>query len=258
MTQFQFKKKYGQNFLQNSTICEKIVSSINPQPADLIIEIGPGSGALTKRLKTYGCQLIAFEIDRELEKFLHPLEDDKTKIIFEDFLNADIKKIVADYDYNDLFIIGNLPYYITTPILEKIITSKIEPLEIVIMVQKEVADRFLARPKTKEYGYMTVLLNYHFNIEKIADVSRTFFNPSPNVDSTVIKLIKKESQYIDYDKFVTFLKSSFQFKRKTISNNLKNYDQSKLHDILITHGYELSSRAEEIDLDTFIELSQNL
>ncbi len=258
MTKFKFKKKYGQNFLQNTAICQKIVANIKPKKNDLIIEIGPGSGALTSRLKAHQCSLVAFEIDREVERFLQPLEDEKTKIIFEDFLNADIKKIIADYDYNDLYIIGNLPYYITTPILERIINLKLEPSEVVIMVQKEVADRFLAKPKTKDYGYMTVLLNYHFNIEKITDVSRTSFKPAPNVDSTVVKLIKKEKESIDYKKFISFLKNAFQFKRKTISNNLKTYDQNKLQDILKIRGYQLTSRAEEIDLDTFIELSQKL
>ena len=119
--------------------------------------------------KKYNCQLIAFEIDQETHKYLDKLEDDKTKIIYSDFLEVDLKQILNDYIYDKLYIIGNLPYYITTPIIEKIIDSKINPESITIMVQKEVGDRFLASPHTKEYGYITVLLNYWYDMKCYLD-----------------------------------------------------------------------------------------
>lgn len=256
MTNFKFKKKYGQNFLTSDTISECIIDSIKPKENDLIIEIGPGGGALTKKLKRYNCPIIAYEIDKDTSKFLKNIEDEKTKIIYEDFMSAKVKEELQKYEYNNLYIIGNLPYYITTPILERIIDLKIAPKEVVIMVQKEVADRFLAKTKTKDYGYMTVLLNYHFDITKVVDVPRKHFNPMPNVDSAVVKLSKKNSPKADYDKFKQLLKDSFQFKRKTINNNLKKYDLEKVKNILESHGYSLSSRAEEIDLDTFIALTE--
>ena len=221
MKQFKFKKKYGQNFLKNDSISQKIVDSIKPGQNDLIIEIGPGAGAITKKLKTYNCQLIAFEIDEEIKSFLSPLEDSKTKIIYEDFLLSNVKEITKKYKFQNLYIIGNLPYYITTPIIEKIIDSDLNPQEIVIMVQKEVADRFLAKPKSKEYGYMTVVLNYNFTLEKVVNVNRSYFHPEPNVDSTVIKLSKRTKEQIDYSKFKNLLKEAFQFKRKTINKNIK-------------------------------------
>jgi 16S rRNA (adenine1518-N6/adenine1519-N6)-dimethyltransferase len=258
MAQFNFKKKYGQNFLNNDNVKEKIVTSINPTEDDLIIEIGPGGGAITSKLKRYSSQILAFEIDEDTKKFLTPLEDDRTHIVYKDFLSIDVKKYLENYKYNHLYIIGNLPYYITTPILEHIVDSNIEPESLTIMVQKEVADRFLAQPKNKEYGYMTVILNYNFKVEKIVDVDRKYFYPVPNVDSTVIKLSKREKEQVDYDKFKKLLKDSFQFKRKTINNNLKNYDKNKVNEVLLKHGYNLQNRAEELDLDTFIDLSNNL
>ena len=258
MTKFEFKKRYGQNFLQNEFIANKIVDSISPSKDDLIIEIGPGAGAITKRLKKYNSYLIAYEIDEDTKKYLLPLEDAKTKIIYKDFLETDLKQDISSIKYDNIFIIGNLPYYITTPIIEKVIDSQIMPQSLTIMVQKEVGERFMASPHTKEYGYMTVLLNYWFNIEKITDVNKTEFYPMPKVDSMVIKLSKKEAEKIDYKKFKSILMSSFQFKRKTIYNNLKTYNKEKLECILQKHNATLSSRAEELDLETFIDLSKNL
>lgn len=258
MSEFRFKKKYGQNFLRNNSIVDKIVNSINPEEKDLIIEIGPGSGAITRRLKQYGANLIAFEIDEDTKKFLNDLEDEKTHIVYKDFLTVDLKSFLKDYTYDKLYIIGNLPYYITTPIIEHIIDSQIEVESITIMVQKEVAERFLSPKGNREYGYMTVLLNYNYSIKKIVDVSKDNFEPKPKVDSTVVELTKRKKENIDYIKFKQILKESFQFKRKTIKNNLSRYNSIVLEDILKSRGYTLNSRAEEIDLDTFLEMTKKL
>lgn len=258
MPEFRFKKKYGQNFLNNRSAIEKIVSSINPTENDLIIEIGPGGGVITEQLKKYKANILAFEIDEETKKFLSKLEDDKTKIIYSDFLKIDLPSFLSTYKYEKLYIIGNLPYYITTPIIEHLINSKVEIESLTIMVQKEVAERFLAKPKTKQYGYMTVLINYNFDIEKIIEVKNTDFTPIPKVDSTVLKLIKKEKEPLDYDNFKKLLKDAFQFKRKTLNNNLKSYDKEMINEILKERGHSLSNRAEEIDLETFIDLARNL
>ncbi len=258
MTNFKFKKKYGQNFLNDQNVIDKIVNSINPDENDLIVEIGPGAGALTKKLKKYNCNLIAFEIDEDTKQFLLPLEDNKTKIIYEDFLTSDVKHQIDIIPHNKLYILGNLPYYITTPIIEKIIDLKLYPESITIMVQKEVADRFLAKPGVKEYGYMTVLLNLYFAIEKVCDVPRKLFYPIPNVDSTVLILKKDNKEIKNYDHFKNLLKNAFQFKRKTINNNLKSYNKETLELILKKHGYDLSTRSEAIDLETFIDMANNL
>lgn len=254
MSQFKFKKKYGQNFLQDEQTLEKIVSSIEPSPSDLILEIGPGAGAITKKLKRYTSQLVAFEIDEDTKKYLLPIQDEKTKIIYEDFLNIDLAEFLKKYHYEKLYIIGNLPYYITTPIIEHIIDSKVDHQSLTIMVQKEVANRFLATPGHREYGYMTVLLNYYYMIERVIDVKKTQFYPVPKVDSTVLKLTMKKSRDVDIDKLKTLLKDSFRYKRKNIQNNLRTYDRNKLETILHNHGYSLTDRAEELTLETFMDL----
>ncbi len=258
MTKFKFKKKYGQNFLKNTSIIEKIVNSIEPTHNDLIIEIGPGSGVITSKLKKYNANLIAFEIDVETKKFLLPLEDDRTKIIYSDFLEINLRDFLSTYNYERLYIIGNLPYYITTPILEHIIDCDVNAETITIMVQKEVATRFLAKPQTRDYGMMTVLINYNYDIEKIVNVKNTDFIPIPKVDSTVIKLSKKDKESIDYDLFKKFLKDAFQFKRKTLNNNLNAYDKNKIEAILKRHNFSLKNRAEELDLQTFLDIVKEL
>lgn len=258
MAKFKFKKKYGQNFLQDTHTIEKIVDSINPTTDDLIIEIGPGAGAITKSLKKFNAKIIAFEIDDETKKYLLPLEDEKTKIIYADFLYSDIAKILKNYENCRIFFIGNLPYYITTPIIEHIIDSGISHESLTVMVQREVADRFLAKPGHKEYGYMTVLLNFNYDISKVIDVDRKKFYPVPNVDSTVLKLTSKKKIDGDYEKLKKLLKDSFQFKRKTLKNNLNNYDTAKIEKILNEDGYSLSNRAEEIPLDVYIKIWKNI
>lgn len=256
MPSFKFKKKYGQNFLNDNNIIDKIVNSIKPSESDLIVEIGPGAGALTKNLVKYNAQILAFEIDNDTKKYLDSLSNDKCHIIYEDFLEADILGHLKKYNYEKLFIIGNLPYYITTAILERIIDLKINAESITIMVQKEVADRFLAQPHSKEYGYMTVLLNFFYSIHKIVDVKRTSFYPQPNVDSSVVKLDKKQSPIVSYEIFKGLIKESFQFKRKKLINNITTLDKSQVLSILSKHGFSSEARAEELDLETFVELAQ--
>ena len=259
MEKHVFKKKFGQNFINDKLIINNITSSINPTEDDLIIEIGPGSGALTKNLVKYNSNLICYEVDKDLENTLNQIKNDKTQIIFDDFLKRDIQSDISKIDYNNLYIIGNLPYYITTPIILSIIESRVDVKEMVFMVQKEVAERFSAKPGTKEYGSISVLLNYHFGIKKLFDVSRTKFYPIPNVDSSVIKLVKKDNVLpVDFEKFNKLVKDSFQYKRKNIRNNLKSYDLNKVESVLTKYGYSLSSRSEELSYEIFVELANTI
>ena len=249
------KKSLGQNFLIDNNIIEKIIGEITSDSNDLIVEIGPGMGALTKKLKEKGSFLIAYEVDRDLENILSEFEDDRTKIIWQDFLECNIKEDIKDIKYNKLFIVGNLPYYITTPIIEHIIDSNINFDALVIMVQKEVADRFLANLKTKDYGYISVLLQYYFDIKRVCNVSRYSFNPVPKVESTVLSFrAKKIRADVDIEKYKEFLKIAFRQKRKTLKNNLSNYDWEKAKLVLDKYNLSESVRAEEINGDIFIEL----
>ena len=226
MSNFEYKKSLGQNFLQDQNIINKIASSLTPSKNDLIIEIGPGAGALTKELVKKECDVICFEIDKRLENILNKLESDNNnlKVIFEDFLKVNIKTYIDTKKYDKLYFVGNLPYYITTAIINKIIKES-TPYEIVIMVQKEVAERFNATPGSREYGSLSVFLQYNFKIEKVCDVNKKCFEPIPKVDSTVIKF-KTTSKYKEKvkneDKFYKIIKDSFTHKRKNLKNNLMN------------------------------------
>lgn len=252
---FNFKKKYGQNFLQDKSIIKNIANSIDAGENDLVIEIGPGAGALTKELAKKNSYLLAYEIDADTKEYLSYLENDKVKIIYDDFLKRNLKEDIKDIPYNSLYIIGNLPYYITTPIITNIIDSGIDAKELVFMVQKEVAERFSAKVSTREYGSISVLLNYFYEIKKLFVVDRKNFYPSPNVDSAVIKFSKKERNPVDIIKFNKIVKDAFKFKRKNLRNNLKVYDLNKIASILDEHGLTLDNRAENLDYKVFVDIA---
>lgn len=252
---FNFKKKFGQNFLQDKQIIQNIVDSINVSENDLIIEIGPGAGALTSRLKKKGSQVLCYEIDEDVRQYLDQLVDDRLNIIYDDFLNRNITVDLEKFDYDNLYIIGNLPYYITTPIILKLIESNLNIKEAVFMVQKEVADRFSAKPKTREYGSISVFLNYFFDIKRLFIVGKNKFYPVPNVDSAVIKLTAKaEKLPVDFNKFNQFVKDCFQFKRKNLRNNLSKYDKDRINSILIENGFSLDNRAEDLPYEVFVDI----
>ena len=170
MNEFKFKKKYGQNFLQNKAIIDKIARVANIKSNSLIIEVGPGSGNLTLALASLykDSNILAYEVDNSLEDVLASrLKDyDNVKILFNDFLKADIVSDVGEYSYDSLYFVSNVPYYITTPILFKLIENNLGFENIVMMVQKEVGDRFCSKVSCKEYGALTVILNYFFNVKK--------------------------------------------------------------------------------------------
>ena len=259
---FEFKKSLGQNFLIDNNILKKIVDVSNIKENSLVIEIGPGSGNLTKEIAKYANKVLCYEIDTRLEPILKEnLQNyNNIDIIFDDFLkrntNIDLKK----YNYDNLYVIANLPYYITTPIIEKLIESKLDFKQITIMVQKEVGERFSAIPKTKDYNSLTVYLNYYFDIKKEFIVSRNSFIPKPNVDSIVVTLKRKDNLLYLKNKelFNKLLKDAFKFKRKTIKNNLHNYDLKKIEEILNKYNFNLTSRAEELPLEVFVEITNNL
>ena len=258
MEKHKFKKRFGQNFLNDKNILEKISNSAHINKEDLIIEIGPGSGNLTKNLQKYNCNIICYEIDESLKERLDLIKNNKTTIIYKDFLESDIEEDIKKITYKDLYIIANIPYYITTPIIEKIAFSSINPKQLILMMQKEVGERLTAKPNTKEYGYITVLLNYFYDISQLFTVNRKSFYPVPNVDSVVVKFTPKHNQKIDFNKFNNFIKDAFQFKRKNLKNNLKKYNLPKIEEILNSYGYSLNNRAENIPLEVFIDIVNNL
>lgn len=259
---FKIKKKFGQNFITDVNIINKIVDSSNVDKNTLVIEIGPGAGSLTYKLASKAGFVLCYEIDKDVEPILKDnlKECDNYKIIFDDFLKRDVLSDLKDYKYEKLMVIANLPYYITTPIIMKIIDDKIQPDKMVFMVQKEVGDRFKAIPGTKDYNSLSIYLNYYFDIKKVMDVSRNVFMPIPNVDSIVVCFEKKkELLYVDnYEIFFKLVRDSFKYKRKTLRNNLKGYDLEVIDKVLNKNVHNLSDRAEVIPIEVFVEIANEL
>ncbi len=254
------KKSLGQNFLIDDEVINKIIDEVSACKDDLIIEIGPGRGALTSKLKNKECNVIAYELDKDLCNILKRFEDDKLHVIYGDFLKSNIKEDIKNIKYNNLYLVGNLPYYITTPIIEHIIDENIEFSKFTIMIQKEVADRFMAKVGTKEYGYITLVLKYYFDISKVCDVSKYAFNPVPKVKSSVISFVpKKEKIDIDVEGYFKFLKNIFRQKRKNVRNNLYGlYDLDKVLEVLSKYNLDLSVRAEGLSEEILVDIYKNV
>lgn len=255
---FKFKKKFGQNFLTDENILNNIVSNSLVDKDTLVIEIGCGAGALTKKLVKSSKHVIGYEIDETLKPILSTI--DGAEIIFCDFLKRNVKLDLNKYEYKKLYVIANLPYYITTPIITKIIEEKLGVDKIVVMVQKEVGDRLSAAPNSKDYNSLTLFINYYFNVKKLFVVSKNVFIPKPNVDSVVISLEKKEKNYdvLDEEVFFKLVRDSFVQKRKTLKNNLKNYDFSVIEEVLKENGFSSNVRAEALPIDIFVKISNKL
>ena len=258
----KFKKKFGQNFLKDNNIVRKIVATGGITGKSLVIEVGPGGAIMTRELASVANHVLAYEIDNDLSDELYKrLENcDNVDVLFQDFLQADLINDVKDYDYDHLYFISNVPYYITTPIILKLIESSLKFDKIVMMVQKEVGDRFSTVPGSREYGSITVLLNYFYKVKKEFLVSRKQFVPEPNVDSVIVSFTEKEDkgELSNFHFFEQVVRDSFQYKRKNIRNNLKKYDLKIVESVLQKYGYDLNVRAEALDVSIFIDLANEL
>lgn len=259
---FKIKKFYGQNFISDENVINKIVDKSEIDKDTLVIEIGPGIGSLTYKLAKKAGFVMCYEIDETLKPLLfeNMKNVDNFKVNFIDFLKCDVNNDLKEYNYKKLYVVANLPYYITTPIILKIIEDRVNVDKIVVMVQKEVGDRFKAMPNTKDYGSLSVYLNYYYNIKKLMDVSRNIFVPIPNVDSIVVEFTKNENKYIlnNEDLFFKLVRDSFKQKRKTLKNNLKSYDLDKINEVLSKYNMDLSVRAEQLPIDIFVDIANNL
>ena len=259
---FNFKKKFGQNFLKDKKILENIALKSDIDKDTLVIEIGVGAAALTNVTSNYAKNVIGYEIDETLKPIINEVlrDKDNVEIIFTDFLKRNVKEDIKKYEYKKLYVVANLPYYITTPIIEKIIEDDLGVDKIVIMVQKEVGDRFNAKVGTKDYNSLTVFLNYYFDIKKLMNVSRNSFVPAPNVDSVIIEMDKKKNNYaVENEKlFFNIIRDSFKFKRKNLRNNLKCYNLDKILEVLKEYNLDLTVRAENLTIEQFIEISNKL
>lgn len=260
MINFEFKKSLGQNFLTDENIIEKIAKNSCVDKETLVIEIGPGSGALSKKIIPLAGYSILYEIDTRLKDILNDNLKDYTnyEIIFNDVLKQNIKDDISRFNFKKLYVVANLPYYITTPIITKL-SDEVSPDKIVIMIQEEVADRLCASVGSREYAMITVALGVDYNITKLFRVSRNCFVPAPNVESAVISL-DKHNKYIVNDKkiFDKLIKDAFKFKRKNLRNNLKGYNLSVIEDVLSKYNYSLSDRAECLPIQVFVMIANAL
>ena len=258
---FKFKKKYGQNFIIDVNIINNIVNKSEIDNSTLVIEIGPGAGSLTYKLVNKAKFVLCYEIDKSVDKILKSnlSSYNNYKIIYDDFLKRNIQDDIKNYKYDKLYFVANLPYYITTPIITKIVENKIDVNKMIIMVQKEVGERFKAT-SGKDYNSLSIYLNYYFNISKIMDVSRNVFMPKPNVDSIVISLEKKAVKLNVKDEklFFKLVRDSFRQKRKMLKNNLKMYNLEVINKVLHKNGYNLNNRAEQIPANIFVEIANEL
>lgn len=268
---FSFKKSLGQNFLIDPNILRNIVSHAGLTKESAAIEIGPGIGALTEHLARAAGKVVSFEIDQRL---LPVLEDtlspyDNVRIVHQDILEADTESIFNEElsEYKDVMVVANLPYYVTTPILLKLLHDRLPIRGMVVMMQKEVADRITAKPGTKEYGSLSIAIQYYMDAEVAMTVPKTVFMPPPNVDSAVIKLTRRSVPVVEVkDEDFLFLVSrgSFVQRRKTILNNLQtSLPDGKAHKeeilkALEETGIDPTRRGETLSIQEFGALSDAL
>ena len=268
---FTFKKSFGQNFLTDTNILQKIVDTAEIDKNVNVIEIGPGIGALTEFLAENAAEVMAFEIDDRLVPILEDtLRDyDNVNVINEDVLKADLQTRVKEFKNPELPIkvVANLPYYITTPILMHLIESKIPFAEFVVMMQKEVADRISAEPNTKAYGSLSIAVQYYMTAKVAFVVPRTVFVPAPNVDSAILKMTRRKQPLVevkDEDFFFRVSKASFVHRRKTLWNNLTSHFgkseevKNKLEQALENAAIKPSIRGEALSISDFARLSDAL
>ena len=259
---FNLKKKFGQNFIIDENIIKNIINKSEIDKETLIIEIGPGAGSLTYGLAKFAKNVVCYEIDTTLEEILQEnlSEFNNVDIFYRDFLQANLKEDLNKYDYKKLYVVANLPYYITTPIIMKLIEDKIDVDKIVVMVQKEVGDRFKAVPGSKDYSSLSIFLKYYFEITKLMDVSKNVFLPKPNVDSIVVSFTKQKSKILvkNEELFFKLVRDSFKQKRKTLRNNLKDYNLDIIANILEKYNLNLTVRAEQISIEIFADIANNL
>ena len=268
---FTFKKSFGQNFLTDTNILQKIVDTAEIDDQVNVIEIGPGIGALTEFLAERAAEVMAFEIDHRLVPILaDTLRDfDNVTVVNEDILKVDLAQYIQNFKNPDLPIkvVANLPYYITTPILMHLIESGISFSEFVVMMQKEVADRISAQPNTKAYGSLSIAVQYYMTAKVAFIVPRTVFVPAPNVDSAILKMVRRPEPAVaveDESFFFKVSKASFTHRRKTLWNNLTGYFgkteevKGKLTKALDQAGLSPSVRGEALSLEEFASLADAL
>lgn len=261
---FRLSKSLGQNFLTDKNIIEQIIEGSLIGPQDLVVEIGPGIGVLTAEVAEIAERVVAVEIDKNLIPILEETlgDYDNITIINQDVLKTDLSELTEKYRTGgSVKIIGNLPYYITTPILMKLLEEHVPADSITVMMQKEVADRIKAGPGSKDYGALSVAVQYYCTVERVASVSRDVFFPPPKVDSSVLRLDLRKEQPVnlkDERMFFLCVKAGFGQRRKTLLNSLTGaagLSKDAVREILKAAGIDSGRRVETLNLDEFAAIA---
>ncbi|GFN36544.1 16S rRNA (adenine(1518)-N(6)/adenine(1519)-N(6))-dimethyltransferase RsmA [Tepidimicrobium xylanilyticum] len=263
---FKFSKSLGQNFLIDGNILRKISQGANIIKDDYVLEIGPGIGTLTEELALNAKKVVAIELDQNLLPILEETLEDysNVEIIHGDILKVDVNKLIEEkLGGGPIKVVANLPYYVTTPILAKLIEEDYNIESITVMIQKEVAQRIVASPGNKQYGSITVFMNFYTEPEILMNVPKTVFMPQPKVDSAVIRLkIRKELPQVDRNTFFQVVKLAFNKRRKTILNALSSnpwgLDKEGIKAVLEKAQISLEERAENLKIEDFIKISETL
>lgn len=263
---FKLSKSLGQNFLTDKNIIDKIIDATEITEEDLVIEIGPGIGVLTSEAAQFAKKVVAVEIDRNLIPILKETlaEYNNVEIINQDVLKTDLNAIIREAGCRKTRIIGNLPYYITTPIIMGLLEGQVQADSITIMMQKEVADRIKAGPGTKSYGALSAAVQYYCTVDTIAVVPKEVFFPVPKVDSAVLRLnIRKDKPVSLYDEELFFrcIKAGFGQRRKTLSNSLSqlgDFTKEQIRACLEAVGIDEKRRAETLSLEEFAAIANDL
>ncbi|MBO5711484.1 MAG: 16S rRNA (adenine(1518)-N(6)/adenine(1519)-N(6))-dimethyltransferase RsmA [Acholeplasmatales bacterium] len=257
------KKKFGQNFLTDQNILNSIADSAEIDKSTLVIEIGPGLGSLTEKLVQRAGFVLCYEIDNDLIPILKENLKDYSNydVINKDILEVDINKDINEYkkDLTNVYVVANLPYYITTPIILGLLSNTDKITRYVMMMQLEVADRITGKPSTKDYNALSIAIKYRANATKVLKVPRTVFIPEPNVDSAVVRLDLYESKKynaLDEEFFFKLIREAFSQRRKTLANNLSVIQsKEKTYQMLASFGIKDSVRSEELTIEDFINIS---
>ena len=263
---FAFQKKFGQNFLIDPHVLDKIIRAANITEEDCVIEIGPGIGCVTQALLENAGKVISIEIDDQLIPILTEQfgNEPNFKLIHKDVLKVDLAKLIAEESpHRKVKVVANLPYYITTPIIMTLLEYELPIESITVMVQKEVADRLSSKPSTKQYGAISVAVNYFSEPYLVANVPRNCFMPRPNVDSAVIKLTVHEEPPVkanNVKQMFRIIKAAFLLRRKTLLNTLAAHgelglDKEKIKQLLDESGVGSQTRGETLSIEEFARLS---
>ena len=258
------KKHLGQNFLSDQNYINKIVDSASIDKNTAVIEIWPGLGSLTQKIVEKAGFVLCYEIDSDMVNIIKDtIEAPNLVLINQDFLRANVFDDIKEYlgQYEEIILVANLPYYITTAILIKILEDRLPIKKMIVMMQKEVADRLSGNPKTKEYNSLSVLVQYYTNVKRLFEVAPDAFIPRPEVVSTVLELEKKisiETKPLNEEFFLKFNRLIFSSRRKTISNNIAkglNIDKKIIAETLVENGFRADIRAEALSVADIIKLS---